>query len=122
MYVRVIYQILLKFPLLQESDLDAIVMKDQFTRIALASRTIIYSIGAVPYFIDHEGEQKCLRRKKSEENESERNERTKKIKRNEKEKKNNEKDDKNKDENEKKRENERKKNENENEMDEKMKM
>jgi hypothetical protein len=32
-------------------------MKDQFTRIALASRTIIYSIGAVPYFIDHEGEQ-----------------------------------------------------------------
>ena len=57
MYIRVFYQILLKFPLLQESDLDAIVMKDQFTRIALASRTIIYSVGAVPYFIDYEGEQ-----------------------------------------------------------------
>lgn len=48
-------QILSKFPLLQESDLDAITLKEQFTRIVLASKSIVYAIGTVPYFVDFEG-------------------------------------------------------------------
>lgn len=49
-------QILSKFSRLQESDLDGIFRKEQLTRIVLATRTIIYSIGDVPYFIDFEGD------------------------------------------------------------------
>jgi hypothetical protein len=48
-------QLLLKFPLLKEADLEAITLKEQFTRIVLASKSIVYAIGAVPYFVDYEG-------------------------------------------------------------------
>ena len=50
-----ILQLLLKFPLLKEADLEAITLKEQFTRIVLASKSIVYAIGAVPYFVDYEG-------------------------------------------------------------------
>jgi hypothetical protein len=49
------HQLLLKFPLLKECDLEAITLKEQFTRIVLASKSIVYAIGAVPYFVDYEG-------------------------------------------------------------------
>ena len=34
-------------------------LKEQFTRVVLANRSIVYSVGPVPYFIDHEGEDKA---------------------------------------------------------------
>ena len=46
---------LTKFPRLTESELDTLVGKEQFTRIYLATKTIIYSVGDVPLFIDVEG-------------------------------------------------------------------
>ena len=44
-----------KFPLLLETQLDEVLGKEQFTRIVLATKTIIYSVGDIPYFIDVEG-------------------------------------------------------------------
>jgi predicted RNA-binding protein (TIGR00451 family) len=46
---------LTKFPRLSETELDALIGKEQFTRIYLATKTTIYAIGDVPYFIDIEG-------------------------------------------------------------------
>ena len=46
---------LTKFPRLKEAELDALIGKEQFTRIYLATKTIVYSVGDVPYFIDVEG-------------------------------------------------------------------
>ena len=46
---------LTKFPRLTETELDALIGKEQFTRIYLATKTIVYSVGDVPYFIDVEG-------------------------------------------------------------------
>ena len=46
---------LTKFPRLAETELDALIGKEQFTRIYLATKTIVYSVGDVPYFIDVEG-------------------------------------------------------------------
>jgi hypothetical protein len=53
--IKHVNQLLLKFPLLKECDLEAITFKEQFTRIVLASKSIVYAIGAVPYFVDYEG-------------------------------------------------------------------
>ena len=46
---------LTKFSRLAETELDALIGKEQFTRIYLATKTIVYSVGDVPYFIDVEG-------------------------------------------------------------------
>ena len=46
---------LTKFARLTETEFDALIGKEQFTRIYLATKTIVYSVGDVPYFIDVEG-------------------------------------------------------------------
>ena len=38
-----------------ETELDALIGKEQFTRIYLATKIIVYSVGDIPYFIDVEG-------------------------------------------------------------------
>ena len=47
--------ILAKLPRLTPEQMDAILGKEQFLRIYLASKTIVYAVNDVPYFVDVEG-------------------------------------------------------------------
>ena len=47
--------ILTKLPRLTAEQLDAILNKEQFLRIYLASKTVVYAVNDVPYFVDVEG-------------------------------------------------------------------
>jgi translation initiation factor 2D len=48
-------KVLSHLPRLKEEEVDVILNKNQFTRIVLASKTIIYAVGDIPYFYDVAG-------------------------------------------------------------------